>query len=491
MVKIELLEASFLSLGLWYTSFMRIALVSPPISDFYFTPHRFAQLGLRQVEDFLRRHSQHTILKFPFPQMGKKGIPLPEELQYLKPFLVPGEVSPYRFFTHYQWYGPSIEKCVEAIKGARPDRILISVFAYAYAPEARELIRRLQQELPQVPIGAGGAGISPNPEYFEGIPLFPGVLGDSVQDLADFCHFSLETAYQGPSNSFPAIVGMSTPGRFSTSLSLGCPRGCSFCSNFLCHGTRLRYVEEEDLLHQLELHLPPEGGHLNFEDDNILFRREWFFSLLEKIRSLREGITFSAENGLDYTLLKGEDLAFLKEVGFSQLNFSLATKSPLVAKGQKRQLEEDHFVDLLTKARDLALPVISYFIAGLPGDSPLGIAETLLFLEKLPTAIGISPFYGVPGLPSLTKEQNQLAGENPLLCRGSSHYPWNQLSTATLVTAFRVARVMNWLKEGSQDQFSPYVKREGGFFTQVKQGKNRVKRELPGLDQDFLEAVVQ
>ena len=98
------------------------------------------------------------------------------------------------------------------------------------------------------------------------------------------------------------------------------------------------------------------------------------------------------------------------------------------------------------------IPSVTYFICGLEDDTVETVARNLAFLHSQPTVSGISLFYGIPGLSGLGPD-DLFENISPRCCAGSSAYPWcRSLSTETLVTAFRLSRLVNLLKETSRDE---------------------------------------
>jgi hypothetical protein len=246
-----------------------------------------------------------------------------------------------------------------------------------------------------------------------------------------------------------AGVSMERAGRRSISISLtrGCPRRCSFCSNHLCHGRDFRCAPEA--LWDEEVAGIAEGHrtiHLNFEDDNIMMVRDHFQNFVERLSLKYSGITFTAENGLDYSLLSADDLTWMKESGFLHLNLSLGVLSVFARNRTSRHGNPGHLEQLLRHANRIGLGTTTHFISGIEGESPADVVETLRFLHNLPTRTGISNFYPVPGLPGFTNA-GQFLSAAPRLAAGSSMYPWTgSLSTVQMLTAFRLARWSNFRK---------------------------------------------
>ena len=196
--------------------------------------------------------------------------------------------------------------------------------------------------------------------------------------------------------------------------------------------------------------------HINFEDDNILFQKKYFLSVLkyikEKCDQNRIKFSFSTENGMDYILLDNETLTVFRELGLTQLNLSMASMDQKQLEGEKRKGSLEKLESLLEYSKKLEIPVITYFICGLKNDTPKKMAETIGYLHCLKTSIGISLYYPVPGLADW-QDKELFLNSPSYLCCGSSAYPWNNsLTIKELVTAFRLARTSNYIKSSSGDR---------------------------------------
>ncbi len=449
---------------------MRARLILPPIHDFYLSPERLSALGLLSVGRILDSAGWSWSL-INLPLMKPKGctLPLPEELSHLKPHFIAGETGPLSWYRSYRRFGPSRIESVELILQDSPDLVLLSCFAWAYAAETLELIKDLKSKAPELVICLGGAGSTVNPDYFlgrnkadfiftgEAEPGFYEFLKYFTSGKSKFSDipniskstggYTAEQVYTTASDLYP-IWSKSGENKkctkYTTILSRGCPRKCRFCSNFLTHGRVFRKVPLERIKRSIKT-LPRNGAlSVNFEDDNLLFDKEYFLSILTALTNHNKNFRFTAENGLDYSLLDEELFDRLCMLGLSSLNISLAVQTGRNALNENRFLDIEQYELVLRSAKRVKIPVITYFICGLAGDSPSEIVKTLIYLSGCHTRTGISLFYPVPGLPGF--DPDKMADFYPGLCRGSSAYPWQKtLTTAQMMTAFRLARFSNLL----------------------------------------------
>lgn len=228
----------------------------------------------------------------------------------------------------------------------------------------------------------------------------------------------------------------------------------------------------------------------NFEDDNLLFAPDYFLEVIRKIRSKYPSVRFLAENGIDYTLLSPGRVGQLIAAGMSGFNFTVVSIKDEILASQNRKSSLIHFEAMIRHVSQLGIPVLSYFICGLKGDTKLDVVNVLSYLNKLPTIVGISMFYGIPNIPDFT-DMALFDNLAPYLCNGSSAYPWNKtLSTTELVTAFRLSRYVNLIKCDRKTipelQLIEKVIREEKLFTFVKEKKKVKIIEVTEYDKEMV-----
>jgi hypothetical protein len=505
---------------------LKVCIVVPPVFDFYATPHRCSGLGTEIVAALLKEDGC-SVAVVNFPMQGKKGaaVPLPEALHFLTPFLVAHEAGKLAFFTKYQRFGPSLPECVKEISSASPDMVFISCFAFCYAGAALELAARIRAENPCVIIVMGGAGVSAYPEFFIRRPEVDFVLaGEAEVSVPAFLH-----ALRSASQDFNLVPNLfrKTDGRilplkeirrteagdirfvlkktgetgsaiyFTTALSRGCPKQCRFCSNFLCHGRTFRIIPLDTVKQALaDLPLPLETDKsvfVNFEDDNLLLAPDYFLKILHLFRerfSAFAGVYFLAENGVDHTRLTPELTEILIQNGMRQFNLSIASTHSGILVEEARKAEFSLYENALKTISEHGIPAITYFICGFKKDTPETVVANILYLAGQPTLLGISLFYPVPGIPDYTDTQ-RFDAVPPLLCAGSSAFPWNQsLTTGQMVTAFRLARLVNLMKSGTQTDMDraliAQIIRQRRLFTVEKKGKSRKVIPVPNMDEEMV-----
>jgi len=470
---------------------MKAAVVIPPVEDFYFTHRRFASLGARKGAEILTDLGINTVL-YDFTKGHRERIKLPGNIQHLKPFIIDNETGPCSFFTSYMHYGPGTAKCASITAEGGHDIVFVSLFAYCYADCAADFAKALRKLDPDIKIAASGAGVSVFPEYFRECfdYIIPGEAEIFARELQS-SHLQENSASSSKLNFFEkleerfganageyfsAVRAHTEEGEFLPSVSLpysgkksvfisvilsrGCFNKCRFCSNFITHGRSFRKADTGSLagvLSGLRRQISEHAGEkifVNIEDDNLLYDRNYFLVSLRIIKDFflqyasGEQIFFSAENGLDYSLLDEEMCeTLISDYNFRQFNFTLASADMGLSLSQSRGSDTAKLERLLQYLYEKKRPAVTYFIAGLAGDTPEKTVESLLFLDRNPGLSGISMFYAVPGLPDFS-DKSVFKAASPALCRGTSAWPWNRsLTTGELITAFRLSRTINFLKK--------------------------------------------
>ncbi len=490
----------------------KAVVVVPPIQDFYFTYHRFSSLGACIVQKIARSFFKECqMLNFPLDGSGPETIALPQEIHYLKKYIIPDETGPLSFFRTYNRYGSSIDICAKKIIDTGASCCLLSVFAFCYANTAIHLIEKIKRLKPEVCIIAGGAGVSVAPDLFlNGTSVDYVVKGEAEVSLPLLLQF-----IQGKNSinreSIPNIgwrnengIVLTNDMKFteaseivsyavktfetkkklfiSTTLSRGCRYKCEFCSNRLTQGNNFRIVSSDAFNEQLLAILHTENTtkriNINFEDDNIMHDYGYLITVLQMCKKVLPDCTFTFENGIDYRLLDTEKCSQLIRLGVCQFNFSLATANSDIADNQRRIINVARLDKLYWLLQSASIPAITYFICGFSNDTHQTIIDNLKFMYSRSTLAGISMFYAVPGIEGF-KYNNPDTGTIARYA-GSSAFPWNNsLSTATLLTAFRLSRLVNLIRQPQKSELElkllVQIKREKKLFTIAKkQEKKRV-----------------
>jgi anaerobic magnesium-protoporphyrin IX monomethyl ester cyclase len=507
---------------------IKAAVIVPSVCDFYFTPHRFSCLGAQVVCKILTDCGiPNVFFNFPLIDKNQQYIDIPEDIMYLKDYFFWNESGKTSYFTKYQRFGQYSKECAKQIVEYSPSICFISCFAYSYANEAIGLARDIKTIKPEIPIVVGGAGVSAYPLYFIRDPNVDyAITGEAEISLKPFMKALLEKELkfkQVPNLFWKQDKKIKVPSKprytlneeimpviakvhekkdsvfYSVSLTRGCDNKCRFCSNFLAHGKGFRIAPLDTVALMIDGILIDQKTHflINFEDDNLLCAPEYLLKVMQLFREKFGDLAFLAENGIDYNLLTPSLADTLIDAGMSKFNFTLGSIAEKVLKSQARKGSQTHFESIVRHIALRGIPVLSYFICGLKGDTKESVAEVLTYLYSLPTQIGISMFYAIPGLPDF-KDLTVFDKLKPHMSNGTSAHAWyhnGSLTTKDLITAFRISRYINLLKSSIKSdtdlRLIEKIQKEKKIFTIVK-NKNKIDMvPAPGMDDDLVSLVLE
>ena len=460
---------------------MKILLLQPPVQDFYDTAIRLQPLGLCLLKAAVKRHIRgaEVVVRDFHQAFGRRTVPIPRDLAYLREYYLHPDRSPFSTFSHYYHFGATAEDVGRAVAGERPDLVGISSLFSAYHQEALACAREIKKRL-KVPIVMGGAHVSAMPEPVLMDPHVDFVIRgegeralvelvrafDERGDVASVANLGYKRGGEPILNPVavnyslnelpPADLSDFANGRYlfegrplcSLVTSRGCPHRCAFCSVQSTSGTTYRRRSSEQVLAEMRQRYAEGYRVFNFEDDNLTYRQEGFRSLLEGcIATFPEGeIRLLAMNGISYLSLNRELLGLMKQAGFHHLDLSLvsAEDGTLTRMGRPHSLKK--YVEVVERAHALGLPMVSYQILGLPGEPIEAMVATMALMARLPVILGASIFYLTPGC-DLAVESPAFSPGDLMRARSTAMAKVNEsVSRDDLYTLFITARIINFLK---------------------------------------------
>ena len=107
---------------------MKVLLIQPPIRDFYDTDIRLQPLGLCMLKAVAREYLPDAeVVVLDFHQgHGKRTVPIPAELSYLRDYYAHHDLSPFRTFHPYYHFGADFQAIAKEVEVQRPDLVGIS-----------------------------------------------------------------------------------------------------------------------------------------------------------------------------------------------------------------------------------------------------------------------------------------------------------------------------------------------------------------------------
>ena len=242
---------------------MKVMLIQPPIQDFYDTDIRLQPLGLCMLKGAVRKHlpTVEVQVRDYHHGFGRRTLPLPRALSYLKDYYAHPDTSPFRTFHHYFHFGAPFHAIAEDVVQASPDLVGISALFTPYHREALTLAREIKNRV-SVPVIMGGSHVSAVPERVLSQPEVDFVIrGEGERPLVEF----LKALVQGSGLDGVPNLGYKAGGRVTlnpikpndlvddlpmadfsdlatqrylhegapicfVTTSRGCPHHCTFCS---------------------------------------------------------------------------------------------------------------------------------------------------------------------------------------------------------------------------------------------------------------------
>jgi len=410
---------------------LKIALVNPPIEDFYITGIRRQPLGLLYIAATLIKSGYDVTLINC--HSGKKNIMgIPAEFAYLEKY-INHENPLLRFpFRNYSHFGMSRQEIERQIGSVKADLWLVSSLFTTYYQETDLVIDLIRKKHGNVFIAAGGYHASMYPEYMiessgadfviagegeipslllaravqsgRGFENVPGLIykGESVIIKND------RSLVQEPDDlPFPARellrdsdFKMYRKRGVSLITSRGCPNNCSFCTGRVIWGRSYRGHSVDRIISEIDHSVNNfDAGIINFEDDNLFPSKKRGMEILNAIidwkRKSCRSCEFTAMNGVSIENLDEEIIELMKPAGFNELNISLVSHSSLVQQAEKRPFDSARFKEIALCGKKAGMNVRGYFIIGLPGQDKAEINKTIDFMNSLDIKVFPSVYYNV------------------------------------------------------------------------------------------------
>jgi radical SAM superfamily enzyme YgiQ (UPF0313 family) len=441
---------------------------------------------------------------------GRKTVPLPKELKYLKEFYPEPDNSPFSTFHHYYHFGASFEILAADVAREKPDLVGISSLFSPYYREVLRCAEEIKKRI-DVPILLGGSHVSAVPNLMLQHPNVDFIIrGEGERPLIEFLKSWIKkrSFEHIPNLGFKkdgALILNEIEENFSIQdlphpdlsdliqenycfekrpltfliTSRSCPHRCSFCSVHLTFGTRYQRRSPEDVLQEMKSRYEEGIRVFDFEDDNLTFYMNEMKNLLKKIIAIfpKGDIQLVAMNGISYLSLDTELLKLMKEAGFTHLNLALVSSDQTVRETTKRPHTIEKYLTVIREAFRLNFKIVSYQILGLPNETLDSMIQTLIFGARLPILLGASMFYLTPNSP-IAKNFPERTAEDILKSRLTAMaIETNQFKREDLYTLFITTRIINFLK-GLRFQEKELNLRESLEWAYQKDDRSRTGAEI-------------
>jgi radical SAM superfamily enzyme YgiQ (UPF0313 family) len=406
----------------------RILLIQPPIQDFYTTPLRLFPLGLLQIATALEKRGNEVKILDCLSDLTARVMPVPEKFSYIKKYYDPNNKSPFRLFGKYYHFGLEWNEIYSQIKEYNPSIVgIVSSFS-AYYETALRCAEIAKEVNPDIITVMGGVHASAMPESLiknhavnfiikgeaenvlsDFVLLIENNQMDKVAGLPGIVYLNENKIYQDSRynvienldelnpNNLNLITGEKVLPLAMMQTSRGCPLNCSFCSTPSTPAGNFRMKSPEKVLEEI-LYYQNNFGilHIDLEDDNFTADIARSLKILDLVID-KTKVKLSAMNGLSSVFLNEDLLNKMKEAGFEKINLSVVSTDSVVKEKINRKESVSHLEKVIRCASSLNIEVETHFIIGIPGESLENTLDSFFYLAELPTKIGGSIFYPVPG----------------------------------------------------------------------------------------------
>lgn len=378
-----------------------------------------------------------------------ESVPFPLGLGYLaavlqqsghQPFILDGCLGGIKKIKGSRFYhiGLSNQQIVQKVKDYEPNIVGIAIPFTARFKASLEIRKAIKDELPKIPVIAGGLHASIAPESFiknefdavllgEAEETFPIFLmqfearasnWDRIDGIAYRTDAEIRIRKQKHHPSyldtipFPAreIVPFEqyirrAGGRWirpgiriaSVITSRGCPYKCTYCSAFQITGRHYRTRSPQNVLDEIAYLV--RKWHIRaiaFEDDNLTLDRKRSLALFEGMAEKFPHLQWITPNAVSVNHLDRELLGMMKRSGCRSLNLAYESGDPDILKyAMKKEMYIEKGREVRQWCKELGIKVNGYFLLGMPGENPDSLRRTQEYALSLDLD-GVGIFIATP-----------------------------------------------------------------------------------------------
>jgi len=392
-----------------------VLLINPWIYDFAAYDFWMRPLGLLYAASLVRRFTPHRVSfvdcldRFHPGLAGRRAGkpdgrgPFPKE-EVPKPDAVRG--VPRR----YSRYGIPVALFEEELRRVpAPDAVLVTSGMTYWYPGVQAAIDLVRRRFGRVPVILGGiyatlcpgharalSGadlVLPGPAEAGLLAALAGIFGEASPDMSGL-------PAPGPLSP-PAFDLLRDRTWLPVLTSRGCPLRCAYCASSLLSAGFTQRPAATVLAEIMEAHARFGTRHFAFYDDALLAgKRGHAWPLLEGLAAAGPRLAFHAPNGLHLREIDGPTARLMRAAGFRSLYLSLESTDPDLMKGRGPKASPE---DLESALRELETAGFArsgvgvYLIAGLPGQTMAGVAESAGFVRGLGAVPRVAYFSPIPG----------------------------------------------------------------------------------------------
>lgn len=415
---------------------MIITLINPPalVARYNYSTLSHPPIGLAYIAAFLGQRGHTVQIIDAIGDAIDRFVDIPE---------TPG------FFMQ----GLSFKEIVNAVDASTQLIGFSCLFTHSW-PLVRQLIARVKQAFPHVPLIAGGEHATAMAgQCLTEAPLDLCVMGEGEETIAHvidaiesglpldgvpgiaFMEPAANRVVQTPRRArmraisrlpwpdwdavsphpYKLYVGPSAGPTMPMIGSRGCPFRCTFCSAPNMWGRRWEKRDPLDIVDEMEHYVTRFGTReFQFFDISPFIDKTWTATICKEI--LRRGlkVAWQAPAGVRVDAVDGEIASLLMAAGCRTIQFALESGSPAVLSAMNKRLDIRRFESAVTTALSADMRVCVIFILGYPQETFNDIRRTWRIIRRLAIKgvheIAISSFVPLPGTTVFGElcEQNKI-----------------------------------------------------------------------------------
>ena len=338
-----------------------------------------------------------------------------------------------RQYYRYGFHPDYLRDRLDAIN-PRPSMVGITGIMTYWCQGAHDTIKIIKEILPQIPVVLGGIYPTLLPEYARKISgadhIFIGSatherLRALIEQLISPNDSRLKRSYTPHNASSPEIASSLPCPQFEkstvfypypnplygvTALTEGCPNRCLYCASWILY---------RNWKHRDPAQCLAEAGNtwhrgcrdLAFYDDDLLFRFEEVLQpFLQQIQSHGWHFRLHTPNGLYLNRINSERARILFESGFHTLRFGFETADSSLSARIGHKIGQNEFsrrIQDLFQAGFHQNQIGIYLLAGLPGQSPESVEESIRFVRSCGLKANLCEYSPVPTTPLFAEAKKE------------------------------------------------------------------------------------
>jgi radical SAM superfamily enzyme YgiQ (UPF0313 family) len=308
---------------------------------------------------------------------------------------------------------------------------------------AKQVIREIRREMPDVVIVGGGEHFTADSEYsLRACPeIHSLVLGEGEETFVDLVGAvlagrSLESvpgiayladgrfARTPPRARVRAIdgiplpswdempleryldagIGMGSVGKRSMPMiaTRGCPFACTFCSSPTMWTQRWVAREPKQVVNEIKTWIARYGvSNVEFYDLTAIVRRDWIIRFAQLLIEEDLRITWALPSGTRSEALDAEVMRYLRLSGCRSLTYAPESGSPATLHRIKKKIKLPHMLESMRAGVKEGLHLKANMIVGLPGQTYWEVAESYALIARMAWVgvddVAVFPFVPYPG----------------------------------------------------------------------------------------------